>query len=123
MQKDVNDTEKERLLKDHETSMKKFEENLKGEQERTKEMLRRKLEERRKKKKSAEMGKIRGEYAGDARVAAAEERQKLAALQTESAKALTSATPSLVPKQMKEDKGCWKSLLKILIVFFLLAVM
>ena len=105
MQKDLNETKKERLLKDHEASMKKFEDNLKSEQERTKEMLRKKLEERRKKKKSFEMGKIREEYAGEARDAAKEERKKLAALQTESAKVLTSATPSLVPKQVKEEKG------------------
>ena len=111
MQKDLNETEKERLLKDHESSMQKFEENLKSEQERTKEMLRKKLEERRKKRKSVEMGKIREEYAGDAREAAMEERKKLAALQTESAKALTSATPSLMPKQIKEEKG-------LLIFFF-----
>lgn len=108
MQKDLNETEKERLLKDHESSMQKFEENLKSEQERTKAMLRKKLEERRKKRKSVEMGKIREEYAGDAREAAMEERQKLAALQTESAKALTSATPSLVPKQIKEEKGLFQ---------------
>ena len=105
MQKDLNETERERLLKDHETSMHKFEENLKNEQERTKAMLRKKLEERRKKKKSTEIGKIRDEYAGDAREAALEERKKLAALQTESAKALTSATPSLVPKRVNEDKS------------------
>jgi len=105
MQKDLNDTEKERLLKDHEESMAKFEQNLKNEQARTKEMLRKKLEERRKKKKSTEMGKIRDDYAGDSRAAAEEERSKLAALQTESAKVLTSATPSLVPKQAKEEHG------------------
>jgi len=100
MQKDLNDTEKERLLKDHEESMAKFEQNLKNEQARTKEILRKKLEERRKKKKSTEMGKIRDDYAGDSRAAAEEERSKL-----ESAKVLTSATPSLVPKQAKEEHG------------------
>lgn len=105
MQKDLNDTEKERLLKDHEESMAKFEENLKNEQARTKEMLRKKLEERRKKKKSAEMGKIRDEYAGDSRAAEEEERSKLAALQTESAKVLTLATPSLVPKPVRTEEG------------------
>jgi len=105
MQKDLNETEKERLLKDHEDSMKKFEDNLKSEQERTKEALRKKLEERRKKKKSVEMGKIRDEYAGGAREAAQEEKKKLAALQTASAKALTSATPSLAAKQIKDEKA------------------
>ena len=107
MQKDLNDTEKERLMKEHEDSMKKFDENLKNEQQRTKDMLRKKLEERRRKKKSLEVGKIREEYAGEARQADQEERQKLAALQKESAKVLTSATPSLVPKPIKESKSKW----------------
>lgn len=102
MQKDLDEDEKQRLMKEHDANMKKFEENLKSEQDRTKEMLRKKLEERRRKKRSLEMGKIREDFADDAKQADADERRKLAALQTEGAKVLAAATPALGAKQMKE---------------------
>ena len=102
MQKDLDEDEKERLIKDHEANMKRFEDNLKSEQDRTKEMLRKKLEERRMKKRSMEMGKIREDFADGTKQADQDERRKLAALQTEGAKVLTAATPALGAKQLKE---------------------
>lgn len=104
LQKEVGDNEKERLMKEHQDNMAKFEDNLKKEQNRTKEMLRKKLEERRKKKKSLEMGKIRDEFQVEVKEAAQEERERLAALQKEGAKVLTSATPSLGAKQIREKE-------------------
>ena len=102
MQRDIGEEEKDRLMKEHEANMVKFEANLKKEQDRTKEMLRQKLEERRKKKKSMELDKIKAGYQDSVKSASAEEQKKLADLQTESAKVLTSATPGLAPKPIHE---------------------
>jgi len=84
--------------------MKKFEENLKKEQDRTKEMLRKKLEERRKKKKSLEVVKLKEGFHDEMKGAHADEKKRLAALQTEGAKVLTSAVPGLASKSMHEKE-------------------
>ena len=89
-------------MKEHQANMVKFEENLKKEQDRTKEMLRQKLEERRKKKKSMELDKIKTGYQDSLKTATAEEQRRLADLQMEGAKVLTSATPGLAPKSFHE---------------------
>ena len=92
-------------MKEHEANMVKFEENLKKEQDRTKEMLRQKLEERRKKKKSMKLDKIKTGYQDNLKTATAEEQRRLADLQTEGARVLTSATPGLDPKSFHEKES------------------
>lgn len=58
LQRNVDESTKEKLMKEHSEYMRRFEDNLKEEQTRTKEALRKKLEERRMKKKGIESGKI-----------------------------------------------------------------
>ena len=114
LQKEVGDVEKERLLKEHEKSISKFQMKMKEEQDRTKEMLRKKLEERRKKKLSAGMSKIREEFEEETKEAIQDEREKLSALQKEGAKMLTSATKML---EVPTIKGT-SSYFDLIIIFF-----
>ena len=87
--------------------MAKFEENLKKEQERTKDALKRRLEERRRKKKEAEEDKVKKTHDQDEEAAIKEERQKVAALQKEGVRALASTVGSRPrsPPKSKDDSS------------------
>ena len=90
LQREVGDVEKERLLKEHEENISKFQNKMKEEQDRTKEMLRKKLEERRNKKMN--VVKEEKEFQGEA--------EKPGALQKQSANMLISAVPSLTTRPL-----------------------
>ena len=92
-------------MKEHQSNLVKFEENLIKEQDRTEEMLRQKLEERRKKKKSMELDKIRTGYQESFKTATAKEQTILPDLETEGAKVLTSMTRGLAPKFFHEKES------------------
>ena len=92
-------------MKEHQSNIVKFEENLKKEQDRTKEMLRQKLDERHKKKKSMELDKIRTGYQESFKTAISKERRILPDLGTEGTKVLTSMTRGLAPKFSHEKES------------------
>lgn len=84
----------QKLMKEHEANMAKFEENLRKEQERTKAALREKLEARRKKKKDAEMQKIKASAKIETEAAEQKEREEMTALQKQEAERLKASTPT-----------------------------
>ena len=98
MQKVVGEDEKEKLIREHEENMKNFENNLKKQQERTKEMLREKLAKR--KRLSTQMKSTPLE----AKVAEEKEKNKFVEHQT-------SVSPILEAKKIMATEGkgniCW----------------
>ena len=81
-------------MREHQENMAKFEENLRKEQERTKEALREKLEARRKKKKDAEMQKIKAAAKVETEAVEQKEREEMTALQRQGAERLKASTPA-----------------------------
>lgn len=80
----------QKLLKEHEENMVKFEQNLRKEQDRVKEALREKLEARRKKKRDADE----------------QNKKEILALQKEGAQMMSASTPSRprTPPSSKESE-------------------
>ncbi|XP_015775930.1 PREDICTED: uncharacterized protein LOC107354046 isoform X1 [Acropora digitifera] len=94
-QRGMTEEEKEKLMREHEENMAKFEANLKKEQDKTKAALRDKLEARRKKKKEAEMQKIKAAAKDEMQAADRKEKQETSALQKQEADILRASTPTL----------------------------
>lgn len=88
--------------------MSKFDENLKREQERTKEALRRRLEERKRKRKHSEMGKPEAiAVGGESPYQQTGTAQKLEALQRESAPILSRGPggpgPTVLSSSLRDE--------------------
>lgn len=81
-------------MREHQENMAKFKDNLRKEQERTKDALREKLEARRKKKKDAEMQKIKAAAKVETEAAEQKEREEMTALQRQEAERLKASTPT-----------------------------